>query len=120
MRLPRNESKFYVRPIFSKKKSNSILLGSSHLYFSDIELIERKSKKVKKKIISVNEVDDLPKNVRSIVKEKLKTIKKPLPKTTRINFKKPCIMGILNVTPDSFYDGGRFASYINYISTIIY
>ena len=80
MRLPRNESKFYVRPIFSKKKSSSILLGSSRLYFSDIELIERKSKKIKKKIISVNEVDDLPKNVRSIVKEKLKTIKKPLPK----------------------------------------
>ena len=110
MRLLRNESKFYVRPIFSKKKSNSILLGSSHLYFSDIELIERKSKKIKKKIISVNEVDDLPKNVRSIIKEKLKSIKKPLPKATGINFKKPCIMGILNVTPDSFYDGGRYLS----------
>ncbi len=24
------------------------------------------------------------------------------------SFKKPCIMGILNLTPDSFYDGGRY------------
>ena len=110
MRLSRNESKFYVRPIFSKKKSNSILLGSSNLYFSDIELIERSSKKIKKKIISVNDIEGLPQNVQSIVKEKIKTIKKPLSKATRINFKKPCIMGILNVTPDSFFDGGKYIS----------
>ena len=78
MRLSRNESKFYVRPIFSKKKSNSILLGSSNLHFSDIELIERSSKKIKKKIISVNEIEHLPQNARKIIKEKIKIIKKPL------------------------------------------
>ena len=110
MRLSRNESKFYVRPIFSKKKSNSIPLGSSNLYFSDIELIERNSKKIKKKVISVNEIEDLPQKVRNIVKERIKTIKKPLSKSIKIDFKNPCIMGILNVTPDSFYDGGRYIS----------
>src|SRR4029078_12862537 len=25
-----------------------------------------------------------------------------------IDLAKPCVMGILNVTPDSFYDGGKF------------
>ena len=110
MRLSRNESKFYVRPIFSKKKSNSILLGSSNLCFSDIELIERSGKKIKKKIISVDEIEHLPQNARKIVKEKIKIIKKPLSKASRINFTKPCIMGILNITPDSFYDGGRYIS----------
>ena len=110
MRLSRNVSKFYVRPIFSKKKTNSILLGSSSLYFSDIELIERNNKQIKKKIISVNDIEDLHHNVRKIVKEKIKNIKKPLSKASKINFKKPCIMGILNVTPDSFYDGGKYIS----------
>ena len=110
MRLSRNESKFYVRPIFSNKKSYSICLGSSDLSFSDIELIERKNKKVKRRNISLNEIDNLSTTVRSIVNEKVERIKKSLPKATKINFKKPCIMGILNITPDSFYDGGKYLS----------
>ena len=110
MRLSRNVSKFYVRPIFSRKKSNSILLGSSKLYFSEFELIERNKKKIKKKVISLSDIEILPQNVAKIVKEKIKNIKKPLSKASRINFKKPCIMGILNVTPDSFYDGGNYIS----------
>jgi dihydropteroate synthase len=28
----------------------------------------------------------------------------------RVNFQRPVIMGILNATPDSFYDGGRYTS----------
>ncbi len=108
--MSRSVSKFYVRPIFSSKKPHSILLGSSYLYFSDIELIERKGKKIKKKIISVNKLDTLPKSVQKMVIQRIKTIKKPLSKATKINFGKPCIMGILNITPDSFYDGGKHLS----------
>ena len=29
-------------------------------------------------------------------------------KGTLIDLKKPKVMGVLNVTPDSFYDGGRY------------
>ena len=93
-----------------RKKSNSILLGSSNLYFSDIELIERSKKKIKKQVISLRDIENLPNRTNKIVKEKIKAIKKPLSKASRINFKKPCIMGILNVTPDSFYDGGKYSS----------
>ncbi len=110
MRPSRNLSKFYVRPIFSKKNSNSILLGSSKLYFSEIELIERIGKKIKKKVVLLRDIGELPTDIAKIVKEKIKIIKKPLSKVSRINFKKPCIMGILNVTPDSFYDGGKYIS----------
>ena len=87
MRLSRNVSKFYVRPIFSRKKSNSILLGSSKLYFSEFELIERNKNKIKKKVISLSDIEILPQNIAKIVKEKIKTIKKPLSKASRINFK---------------------------------
>jgi dihydropteroate synthase len=31
-------------------------------------------------------------------------------RTVRINLQSPCIVGILNVTPDSFSDGGRYCS----------
>ena len=31
-------------------------------------------------------------------------------KATRLNLQVPCVVGILNVTPDSFSDGGRFSS----------
>ena len=30
--------------------------------------------------------------------------------TNKLNFEKPIIMGILNVTPDSFSDGGSYPS----------
>ncbi len=42
-----------------------------------------------------------------------------MPKKVKKNIlsvKKPLIMGILNVTPDSFYDGGKFSSIKNAIS----
>ncbi|MBQ6669111.1 MAG: dihydropteroate synthase, partial [Deltaproteobacteria bacterium] len=29
-------------------------------------------------------------------------------KNAKIDLVRPCVMGILNVTPDSFYDGGRY------------
>ena len=31
-----------------------------------------------------------------------------LPRGRKLNLEKPCVMGILNVTPDSFTDGGKF------------
>ncbi|MDH4024886.1 MAG: dihydropteroate synthase, partial [Desulfuromonadales bacterium] len=31
-------------------------------------------------------------------------------RTLRLDLQAPCIVGVLNVTPDSFSDGGRFCS----------
>lgn len=36
-------------------------------------------------------------------------IEMPLPRNRQLEMRKPMVMGILNVTPDSFSDGGRFA-----------
>lgn len=36
----------------------------------------------------------------------------------RVSLKRPVVMGILNVTPDSFYDGGRYTSELKIIERI--
>ena len=38
--------------------------------------------------------------------------------TERISLERPVVMGILNVTPDSFYDGGRYTSESQIINRI--
>lgn len=38
--------------------------------------------------------------------------------TERISLERPVVMGILNVTPDSFYDGGRYTSEVKIIDRI--
>ena len=108
MSASRNQSKFYVRPLFDQKNLKPIRLGCSSLLFSSIELIERRRKKIKKKNIQIKEIDTLPNNIKKIVNEKLRVIKKIRPPIYKINFKTPTIMGILNVTPDSFFDGGKY------------
>lgn len=37
---------------------------------------------------------------------------------TVINLSVPLVMGILNVTPDSFYDGGKYMSEVKAIERI--
>lgn len=37
---------------------------------------------------------------------------------TRLDFTRPLVMGILNVTPDSFYDGGKYLSEVKIIGRI--
>ena len=36
----------------------------------------------------------------------------------RVSLERPVVMGILNVTPDSFYDGGRYTSELKIIERI--
>ena len=39
-------------------------------------------------------------------------------KTNYIDFSTPVVMGILNITTDSFYDGGKFLTKINIIKRL--
>jgi len=87
------------------KKSNLPLNGNKELSFSQIEIITRNSKK----IINLKDIKKLPKLLREKVGKDLKTIIKKNNNFSNFNFKKiPNIMGILNITPDSFSDGGKF------------
>ena len=87
------------------KKKNLPLNGNKEFSFSQIEIISRKSKK----IINLNDIKKLSKSLRVKIDKDLKIIVKKNNNFSNLNFKKiPNIMGILNITPDSFSDGGKF------------
>ena len=87
------------------KKKNIPLNGNKELSFGQIEIITRDSKK----IIDLKDIKKLPKSLSEKIGKDLKIIKKKNRNFSNLNFKKiPNIMGILNLTPDSFSDGGEF------------
>ena len=88
-----------------KKKINLPLNGNKELSFSQLEIITRDSKK----IIDLKNIKKLPKLQRKKIDQDLKIIIKKNNNFSNLNFKKiPNIMGVLNLTPDSFSDGGKF------------
>ena len=96
------ESKLLV----SKKKTLS-LNNNKEISFAHLEIISRRSKKK----ISIKEIDNLPKLLRKQINLDLKNIQSKKKNFANLNFQKiPNIMGVLNLTPDSFSDGGEFNS----------
>ena len=87
----------------SKKKSLP-LNGSKLISFDSIEIITRKSKKT----ININKINRLPKDIKKKVTLDLKQIVKKKFFNNLIFGKIPILMGVLNATPDSFSDGGKF------------
>jgi len=91
-----------------KKKKTLPLHSNPEISFDKIEIITRNSKK----LISLNEVNKLHVNLKSKVKKDLRLITKKKRNIKNLNFQNiPQIMGILNITPDSFSDGGKFFNY---------
>ena len=87
------------------QKKNLPLNGNKELSFSHIEVITRNSKK----IINLKDIKKLHKSVKKKIDKNLKVIIKKNNNFSNLNFKKiPNIMGVLNLTPDSFSDGGKF------------
>ena len=88
------------------KKAKSLPLNGNNLIsFDEIEIISRKS--IKK--ISINKINDLPDQIKKIVKKDINLITKNKKNFKNLNFKTfPKIMGVLNMTPDSFSDGGKY------------
>ena len=83
------------------------LCGESSISFNQIEIFTKEKKKVKSKIISIKKINKLP----QIVKKKIyEDIKKITAKREFLNKKNHILMGVLNLTPDSFSDGGKFNS----------
>jgi dihydropteroate synthase len=88
-----------------KKKKYLPLNGNKEFSFSQIEIITRDSKKK----IDLNDIKKLSKSLREKIDKDLKIITKKKNNFSKLNFKKiPNIMGVLNLTPDSFSDGGKF------------
>ena len=100
------------RILVNKKKAIS-LNQSKEISFDQIEIITRKSRK----IISINQIKNLSKSVRKKINFDLVKIKSKKNNFSNFNFKKiPNLLGVLNLTPDSFSDGGKFNSKVRGIN----
>jgi len=92
-----------------KKRLALPLCGNQNIAFDKIEILTRKKNKVISKTIHINKVNNLNFLSKKKIKKDLKKIVSKRKNFLRnINFKEPSIMGILNLTPDSFSDGGKF------------
>jgi dihydropteroate synthase len=88
-----------------KKKKTLPLSGNKEISFDHIEIISRKSKKR----IPISKLNILPKLLKKKISLDLKNIVSKKKNFANLNFQKiPNIMGVLNITPDSFSDGGKF------------
>ncbi len=101
-----------------KKKLSLPLNGNSLISFDNIEIISRKLKKK----IHIKEIKNQKFNIRNKIKKDLKLIikKKKFKGLNFLNF--PLLMGVINLTPDSFSDGGKFNkknSVLKYIDYLI-
>ena len=92
-----------------KKKLALPLCGNKNIAFDKVEVITRRNNKILSKIINIKKTETLNSSPKKKVTQDLKKIvlkRKNFLKN--INFLEPSIMGILNLTPDSFSDGGKF------------
>ena len=87
------------------KKKNLPLNGNKEFSFNQIEIITRTSKKK----VYLKDIKKLPRLLREKINRDLKIVTKKNINFSNLNFKSvPNIMGVLNMTPDSFSDGGKY------------
>ena len=111
--------KYYTRPCnfyygnyakhLVKIKKALPLAGNTNISFDQLEIFERKKgKNIKSHLYSINEIKKFNKQIKDIVRTDLKKITSKRKNIFKIKFDTPHIMGVLNITPDSFSDGGLF------------
>ena len=111
--------KYYTRPCnfyygdyakdLVKRKKALYLAGNPNIAFDKLEVIKRKKKKeIQSKVYSIREIKSLTKEIKSLIEFDLKKITSKRKSISGVKFEQPQIIGVLNVTPDSFSDGGLF------------
>jgi dihydropteroate synthase len=88
-----------------KKKITLPLAGNKEISFDKLEIFSKSEKKISSIIVDIKKIKSLPKKVKTKV---VTDIKKIISGRKFLNKKKHKLMGILNMTPDSFSDGGKF------------
>ena len=92
------------KKLLSKKKTLP-LNGLQEISFDHVEIITKKSKKK----IFIKDIKKLPNSLQKQIILDLNKITSKHKNFSSLNFQKlPNIMGVLNLTPDSFSDGGKF------------
>ena len=88
-----------------KKKRALPLNGNLEISFDHIEILSRNNSK----LVSIKEIKNLPLHLKKKVNKDLRIIAKRKKNFSNLSFKNlPNIMGVLNLTPDSFSDGGKY------------
>ena len=111
--------KYYTRPCnfyygncakkLIKKKKALPLAGNLNIAFDQLEIFERKKKgNVQNNIYPIREIKALGKEIIFVTEIDLKRITSKRKSICGLKFDNPQIMGALNITPDSFSDGGLF------------
>ena len=97
-----------------KNKTSVPIGGNTSLSFDTIEIITRTNKKK----INIKNIKYLPQKIKKKVLIDINNISKAkkIPKLKFDNL--PILMGIINITPDSFSDGGKFNKKISAIKQI--
>ena len=91
--------------ILIKRKKSLPLHNIKEISFDQIEIITRKSKKK----IFINQIKKLPSRLQEKINFDLKKITSTKKNFSNLKFSTiPNFLGILNLTPDSFSDGGNF------------
>jgi dihydropteroate synthase len=110
----------YIRPIgiFEARREaepgevwGGLPLAGGPLSFSAIEVIDRGSKTVVRRIIGLGDFmeRDWGRHALSAA-DMFEAVRASRPRLAGLSLDRPRIMGIVNVTPDSFSDGGSFAN----------
>ena len=86
-------------------------LAGGPLAFSALEVIERNGKSASRRAIGLGDFleRDWGRNT-LMASDLLEAIRAPRPRLSGLALDRPRIMGIVNVTPDSFSDGGSYAN----------
>ena len=87
-----------------KKNLSLALNGNNSISFDSVEVISKTSKQIS----NIKNINKLPSEIKNKVRQDLKKICKKK-KIIGLNLNNPpLLMGVLNLTPDSFSDGGKF------------
>jgi dihydropteroate synthase len=86
-------------------------LAGQPLHFAAIEIAERDGRRTKRRIVQLSDALEGEWGRHTLqASDILDAITSPRARLAGLSLDKPRIMGIVNVTPDSFSDGGRHAS----------
>ena len=98
----------YAKKLVNKKKAFP-LAGNPNIAFDQVEIFQRKKKQLtESKFHSIKEIKELNKEILPTIASDLKNITLKRKSILGLKFHTPLIMGALNITPDSFSDGGLF------------
>ena len=84
-------------------------LADGWLDFSAVEVIERNGSEVERRIAGIGEFLERDWGRRALnAADMFEFIRQPRPRICGLSLERPRIMGVVNVTPDSFFDGDQF------------